>query len=1295
MAGSMDAGRDKSSGSGGDNLHDTNHDRYNDNDNDNDNDTNTNIDIGTDMDNELDLQSSATRDMALLLEDSAESVLTQTPNSIHDLVKNVNYRIKSTTTSLLAISSTSTVISLNGPTAKDIPPTRLSTVTVVDDATFEHYVDTIEDFYDDFSSAKSLTSQTLSKLDANDSDDGQGSERGAAGEREREREKEKEIFNPLNEEQEAMLDSNKLSNVPDFYFRDDFRLDDPRVFRNVTENRRFLSLIDDDDDYGNLKHPNSASGATAVDHEQLQDNLSSYLDIVEVNLLHEISKSSENFFSALDDLKKITTSAEHLSTRLQSVDGLLRELKSSKIIRASNLVNLLQKYQNIEAFNQVLLQIKTILSQADFAEDCYYKGDYDRSLQLIDSVFALIKGNVPPHPFVDEIVAAAHWRYPLKDLNKLPALFPLKRLLSNLISDTGKSYAKLFANFLIDDLRYTYENVDTYRVLQRILSNTDAKGGSNASSSSENYNIVSDVFKERITSYIRGLTRCGELSSAFRLYEEQLVNELKWIFKSNLPTDKSEPAHSSARSDDSRSTTVTNTNTATNTNTNSATTAVSNALVLSDLVKNMTPKEFEAMLVDDYVKFSETFRRLSVHKNLLLSTAVDTLNAFDPHILKVQPDIVMDLDITPSTSSAIASIQRRMAKVIRIRELQNSYTPLNLFLRFYSLNANFLVECEVVSRGLVTDPILKDVVNRQLMIFVQQFHKSSLKRCIQLIEQEVWKDDGLVADAQDTLELIFRASEGKVDDEEWLKGLSLDFEDYNPIRDENATTDTAVDTSAISTTKEVRKTLNIHSQSYILPSSVAHILGTLRAYLLLAHYFKTNINSIISQTYLPELLKAINLKIHQSVLGTQATKTAGLKHITTKHLALAGEVCRFWNAVVVDLERVCLSELDNVTTTNNRIANRNNDRDVSNQTRANIIKEFNEVRGLFGEQVVDIYDKLVSIMRDTMLAVVQNVDINLFVNANDVNEKDVTVNSYMESIVKKTLTIARSVQRYLPEEEYDGIMRRIFAEYVKILGDKYLGILMKCSEEQKLVAKVQIVEDMRFFGDKLADVQSSEGTVERVFERLKFKWDGTVTEQMEQNEQSDEPRDFQKGEVGEEMNDEQKGQREDQQKEVAPSEESKEEASTEESKEIEPEEEAPREDPQEDFFTEEQKEEQKDGPVEIPKEKPTDVPTEIPKEKFPDVSVDIDTIEEVPAKTVPAELSESSEERASKHREEEEGEGTDAPPTLEETKNTVQAADEENPEATAAEVSEEAIPDSVDADKKKLAKKKKKRSKKK
>ena len=50
---------------------------------------------------------------------------------------------------------------------------------------------------------------------------------------------------------------------------------------------------------------------------------------------------------------------------------------------------------------------------------------------------------------IDKIVS--NWKYPLKDLNKLPALLPLKRLLSNLISDTGKSYAKLFSNYLIDE----------------------------------------------------------------------------------------------------------------------------------------------------------------------------------------------------------------------------------------------------------------------------------------------------------------------------------------------------------------------------------------------------------------------------------------------------------------------------------------------------------------------------------------------------------------------------------------------------------------------------------------------------------------------------------------------------------------------------------------------------------------------------------------------------------------------------------------------------------------------------
>ena len=1001
------------------------------------------------------IKTSSIHNNTSILLDSTESLINNIPNSIFELVKNVNYRKKSTTTSLLSINSTSTVISLNGPTSKDIPPTKLTSVEQVSDSDFERYLDELDENYDEFSSSKLLTTSSLSKLEKcnNNHQDDPALNSSTHG-----------SLNPLNEEQEAMLESNNLTNVPDIYFNENFKLDNPRIFNKVVENARFLTLIDEDSNSA------VASNKPMVDHEALQDKLSSYLDIVEVHLIHEISKSSDNFFSALDDLKKITNSSKFLTDQLQNVDSQLSDIRSQKIQNAKNLLQLVQKYQNIQKFDQVLVQIKTILLQADLAETAYYKGSYDHSLQLIDSVFAMTRGNVPPHPMIDELIV--NWKFPLSDLNRLPALIPLKRLLSNLITDTGKSYAKLFSNFLIDDLRAKYENISTFKVLQRLL------GDEKHVSANESYSVISEDFRTKIVVYLKGLTRCGELSSAFKLYEERLSNELKSIFKSNLPTDGSSNPIESNRSDDSRSTNITNN--------------INNALILSDLLKNMTPKEFENMLVDDCTKFSETFRRLTIHKNLLLTTSIDALNSFDPQILKVQPDMIMELDITNSISYSINSIQRRMAKLIRIREQQNSSIPLNYFPRFYKLNMSFLTECEIVSKGMVNDPVLKDVVNRQLMIFIQQFHKESMKRCIRIVETEIWKDDGLPMESQLTLDLITRSAEGNVEDREWTEGLGLDFADYNEDTkvDEKPNDGSNTETTTNDDQIEIRKTLNLHSQNYILPSSVGAILSNLRAYLLLVHYFKNNINNVISQSYLPELLKAINLKIHQSVLGAQATKTAGLKHITTKHLALAGEVCRFWSVIVADIERACLSEINNGGSIGSK------DGEQINKVRKAIMKEFEEVRGLFGEQVVDVYDKLVAIMRDTTLALVQNLKIANFLNPEAGED---SVNSYMESIVKKTLTIARSVQRYLPAEEYDGVLLRIFGEYEKILSGKYNEILENCASDQETTLKVkkQIRRDIKFFGAKLDDDNAGD-TVRKLLDFIGFDGQNPQTETLQE-----------------------------------------------------------------------------------------------------------------------------------------------------------------------------------------------------
>lgn len=160
------------------------------------------------------------------------------------------------------------------------------------------------------------------------------------------------------------------------------------------------------------------------------------------------------------------------------------------------------------------------------------------------------------------------------------------------------------------------------------------------------------------------------------------------------------------------------------------------------------------------------------------------------------------------------------------------------------------------------------------------------------------------------------------------------------------------------------------------------------------------------------------------------------------------------------------------------------------------MKEFEEVRGLFGEQVVDVYDKLVAIMRDTTLALVQGLKATSFVNPQAGGD---SVNSYMESIVKKTLTIARSVQRYLPAEEYDGVLTRIFGEYEKILCGKYNEILEECASDKETTLKVkkQIWRDIKFFGEKLDDENAGD-TVRKLLDFTGFGDQSPQTETLQE-----------------------------------------------------------------------------------------------------------------------------------------------------------------------------------------------------
>jgi len=146
-------------------------------------------------------------------------------------------------------------------------------------------------------------------------------------------------------------ESEVLKNVPRLFFSEDFRLDDPEVFEQTCE-------------WG-LKPAASLH----------QEKLSHYLDLVEIELVHQISTRSRDFFTELGRIQylrdEVTATCREISSlrrtihRLQSAVG--TSLNVTRLQRQKeNLRTVYQKMDLISTVRQAQPTVQLLLSNSDF-----------------------------------------------------------------------------------------------------------------------------------------------------------------------------------------------------------------------------------------------------------------------------------------------------------------------------------------------------------------------------------------------------------------------------------------------------------------------------------------------------------------------------------------------------------------------------------------------------------------------------------------------------------------------------------------------------------------------------------------------------------------------------------------------------------------------------------------------------------------------------------------------------------------------------------------------------------------
>jgi vacuolar protein sorting-associated protein 54 len=172
-------------------------------------------------------------------------------------------------------------------------------------------------------------------------------------------------------------------------------------------------------------------------------------------------------------------------------------------------------------------------------------------------------------------------------------------------------------------------------------------------------------------------------------------------------------------------------------------------------------------------------------------------------------------------------------------------------------------------------------------------------------------------------------------------------------------------------------------------------------------------------------LTLFNSRCTQLILGAGATRSAGLKNITTKHLALAAQALSFISTLIPHIREFVRRHLG------------------SGASVATLMGEFDKVRRAYLEHQQSIYDKLVDIMAGRATAhakAMKTIDWE--------KEGKVGVNTYMETLTRETSTLHRVLSKHLPEMTVKMIMEPVFKSYKEQWGKAFGDVTLQSEAAQ-------------------------------------------------------------------------------------------------------------------------------------------------------------------------------------------------------------------------------------------------------
>ncbi|CAO3589754.1 unnamed protein product [Absidia cylindrospora] len=828
-----------------------------------------------------------------------------------------------------------------------------------------------------------------------------------------------------------------LENVPSIFFEENFQLENPRTFDTVCEGADIIGR-------NTVGGGTSSIASTPISTNSiLQEKLSYYLDTVEVHLLQEIENRSSSFFEALSNLQALHQQTLDCVTQIDTIRNKMKQLEKTECKDGLDVIRLQVKKRNLERLYTAISTIKDIVSVQPMIQILLGHGDYFGALDLIQETRLTLDRQDGDNGDSDKGGSTAvDWR-------SIKALVNLSTQLDEMEKAVAAMMQHDFLSMILSDVTSFANGLNMETVSKAFLAS------SLNPTSSEQYSVSDDDLplglKDRLMSSVMGLISTNALATSIQDYKDQLCVELKVMIQKHYPAGVSQEdvLDSSSKNNGGAG--------------------------LAKLLKSMPFDQFFQMLVCLFGTLVEVIQRTAMYDHLMmnminecLERQIQSINKDDAAHHDQQQQYLMtclkeQCELAKKASNEVVHTisdlaHVRCGKLIGFRSDQHALLNTADFYRLTQLIKSFIHQSETICGRPCFG--LRGTVLSQQKAFIDHFHMERIKQEAQLIENDQWVASEVPLDFQRIVDRICDGTFGTSNNTTVSTGSQQapsqtgSTSPISSLPNASLPVPPSQSSSAQIEAEKTTKLLLIHGQSYYVVGCTLLIIKLFEDYLQCVLNLDGMATDIMQK--LLELLKLFNSRVCQVILGAGAMRSAGLKNISAKHLALASQSVGVMIALTPSLKE-CVGR-------------------YMPEKHMVLLSEFDRAVNDFKGHQQEIHVKLVAIM---------NERFSIHVKAMQVIQWDIDettgkqANIYMETLVKETMTLHKVLSKYLPSHDLKFILFQVFQSFTTKLSE-----VIDQTELKSEQGKARLVKDVTYFHRRLSSLHGIDGPSREVLDTV-------------------------------------------------------------------------------------------------------------------------------------------------------------------------------------------------------------------